>query len=770
MPRSLIPHIRTALQPPVFEDPEKTRVAAVLHRILLGVLVLMGTLFLSAFQPAVAPNPLPVMATELAAFLLALPCLTLLHRGHVRSAGQIFSWMTWVVVTAATVCFGGIQSPTVAAYVVVPVVSGYFLGWRSVIGFGVLTAAAGGAMAVADYHGWMPQPLSPITPLNAWVSLLVGLSLTTYLLHLALRSADEALEQARDNEHRALEATWAVQSGRALLEVRARQQAVIATLGKEALAGAPVGELAASLVASVAVTLDVPVAALLERRGDTLHLGLVEGPRNLPTTEGPRQIPLSRGTIVGDALLERQSMVVEDLEADERFPHAQWLRKMGLRSAVCVPVQGPEGQWGAISVYDRVPGRFTSDDMHFLQSTTHLLALALRREYDEAAARDSEEELRQAQKMEAVGRLAGGIAHDFNNLLTAISGHNELLRDALEPGSPQYEDAREIQHASERAASLTQQLLAFSRRQVMQPEVLDLNRVVLESLTMLSRLIGEDIELASDLEPGLAPVQVDRTQMEQVLLNLAVNSRDSMPVGGRLLLRTRTVTLDGNLGVPSPGLPTGTYVALEVSDTGVGMDEETRDQIFEPFFTTKDRFKGTGLGLSTVYGIVQQSGGGIEVESAPQKGATFRIFLPRSQERVPEQVIGTQAPAAPGCETLLLAEDDTAVRRLIRRTLESRGYQVLVAESGTEALEVARRHAEGIDLLVTDVIMPGLGGADLAEELRAADQTLRVLFVSGYADDMLGRQGVPSDRDAFLAKPFTPGTLARKVREVLDAE
>jgi len=676
--------------------------------------------------------------------------------------------MAWLVVTVATICFGGIQSPTVAVYVVIPAVSGYFLGWRSVIGFDVLTAAAAGAMVVADYQGWMPQPLSPITPINAWVSLLVGLSLTTYLLYLALRNADQALSRARDDERSALEATWAVQSGRALLEVRARQQAVIASLGKEALAGAPVGEIASSLVSSLVATLDVPLAALLEKRGNTLTLGLVEGPRNLRIGDGPRQVPLRAGTLVGDALLEEQSVVVEDLDADERFPHADWLRQMGLRSAVCVPVQGPEGQWGAIAAYDHVPSRFSSDDLHFLQSATHLLALALRREYDEEAARNSEEALRQAQKMEAVGRLAGGIAHDFNNLLTAISGHNELLRGALEPGTPAYDDACEVQRASERAASLTQQLLAFSRRQVMQPEVLDLNRVVRESLTMLGRLIGEDIELASDLEPGLAPVHVDRTQMEQVLLNLAVNSRDSMPVGGRLLLRTRRVELSDDAAAPSLGLPSGRYVALEVSDTGVGMDEETRSQIFEPFFTTKDRFKGTGLGLSTVFGIVQQSGGGIEVESAPQKGATFRILLPRSREAVHEQVASAPEPVPRGCETLLLAEDDAAVRRLIRRTLESRGYRVLVAQSGSEALEVAERHAERIALLITDVIMPGLGGADLAAQLCEEDTELRVLFVSGYAEDRLGGHGVLSQEAAFLAKPFTPDTLARKVREVLD--
>jgi PAS domain S-box-containing protein len=372
-----------------------------------------------------------------------------------------------------------------------------------------------------------------------------------------------------------------------------------------------------------------------------------------------------------------------------------------------------------------------------------------------------EGQLRQAQKMEAVGRLAGGVAHDFNNLLTAINGYGELVLVALGKGHPARELVGEMTRAGERAARLTQQLLAFSRRQVIAPEVLDLNALVADLGRLLRRTIGEDVELATELQPGLGGVLADRGQLEQVALNLAVNARDAMPKGGRLTVRTRDAA-------DPAGLPPGRYVVLEVSDTGCGMTEEVRAHVFEPFFTTKEVGKGTGLGLATVYGVVTQAGGRVEVDSAPGRGATFRVVLPRAAGDARPAGRRPPAAAAPrGAETVLLAEDEDAVRSLARHVLAGHGYAVLEAADGVQALHLAGRHGGAIDLLVTDVVMPDLGGRELAERLTRLHPAVKVLYISGYTDDAVVRHGVARDEVNFLQKPFSPQALARKVREVL---
>jgi two-component system cell cycle sensor histidine kinase/response regulator CckA len=367
-----------------------------------------------------------------------------------------------------------------------------------------------------------------------------------------------------------------------------------------------------------------------------------------------------------------------------------------------------------------------------------------------------EEQFRQAQKMEAVGQLAGGIAHDFNNLLTVINGFSQVTLDMLAPEDPARPLVDEIQKAGTRAAGLTRQLLAFSRRQVLEPRVVDLNAVVGDTERMLHRLIGEDVILATALAPDLGRVRVDPGQLEQVLLNLAVNARDAMPRGGRLTIETRNVTR-----------PDGDGVLLAVTDTGIGMDADTRARMFEPFFTTKGPGKGTGLGLAVVHGIVTQSDGQIEVESEPDRGATFRIYLPRVAGAV--SIGGSASPVdlPKGTETLLLVEDEPAVRALDRRVLTNCGYTVLEAKDGRDALRVADAHTGPIHLLVSDVVMPHLGGRHLAEKLLSLRPGLKVLFVSGYTDDAVVRHGVGSEF-AFLPKPFTPAGLARKVREVLE--
>ena len=388
---------------------------------------------------------------------------------------------------------------------------------------------------------------------------------------------------------------------------------------------------------------------------------------------------------------------------------------------------------------------------------------------DVTERRSLEGQLRQSQKMEAIGRLAGGVAHDFNNILTAISGYSEILQTRLEQDPSLGAYATEIIRAAERASSLTRQLLAFSRKEMMDPRVMELNAVVSDMDRMLRRLIGEDIELVTLLHPRLSRVRADPGQVEQVLMNLALNARDAMPRGGRLVIETRNIGLyEGNaIGLPEAG--PGGWVELSVADTGIGMDRETQSRLFEPFFTTKEVGKGTGLGLSTVYGIVRRSGGQVTVWSEPGRGATFRVYLPAVDDPAerPAEPGGDMA-AASGSETVLVVEDEASVRSFIREVLGGRGYALLEARNADEAAAIFERHKEPIHLMVSDVVMPGLGGPELAERLAGVHPETRVLFISGYAREGLFHDGRPGADAAFLAKPFSPEALARTVREILD--
>jgi PAS domain S-box-containing protein len=379
------------------------------------------------------------------------------------------------------------------------------------------------------------------------------------------------------------------------------------------------------------------------------------------------------------------------------------------------------------------------------------------------------EQLRVAQKMEAVGQLAGGVAHDFNNLLTAILGYSQLLAPELRGNPEHFSAIEEIRKAGERAAGLTRQLLAFSRKQILELRVLDLNEIVHHIQEMLSRLIGEDIQVVMNLDPALSSVRADAGQIEQVIMNLAVNARDAMPRGGRLSLETANVELDETYAQTHVPVQPGPYVMLAVSDTGVGMDRETRERIFEPFFTTKEKGHGTGLGLSTVYGIVKQSGGYIWVYSEPGRGTSFKIYLPRVSAPAEPLPAGEAAPVSVGgAETILLVEDEESVRALVRRTLEARGYRVLEAADGWEAVEIVR--TQPIDLLLTDMVLPGFGGREVAARIHDIHPLAKVLYTSGYTDDVIVRRGLMERGAAFLEKPFTPSVLARKVREVLDSK
>jgi two-component system cell cycle sensor histidine kinase/response regulator CckA len=390
----------------------------------------------------------------------------------------------------------------------------------------------------------------------------------------------------------------------------------------------------------------------------------------------------------------------------------------------------------------------------------------------EAALRSSEAQLRHAQKMEAVGQLAGGIAHDFNNLLTGILSYSELMLQELREGDPLRGDLEQIRHAGQRAAGLTRQLLAFSRRQVLQPRVLSLNATVIELDAMLHRLLGADVVYETELDPGLWYVLADPGQLEQVLVNLVVNARDAMPDGGRLTIVTANRQLDATDDARGNGVRPGGYVTLSVRDTGTGMDVPTQARIFDPFFTTKEAGKGTGLGLSTVYGIVEQSGGHIAVESAPGQGATFTIFLPR-HEAGPGAAVSGQSDRRglpTGNETLLLVEDEAAVRSSARRLLERHGYEVVEARHGRDALRILDEGGRKIDLVITDLVMPEMGGREMVERVRAHHPAMKVLFMSGYSERAVTSDGTMPPATGFVEKPFTVEQLIRRTREILDGQ
>ncbi|MDO9018952.1 MAG: ATP-binding protein [Deltaproteobacteria bacterium] len=388
---------------------------------------------------------------------------------------------------------------------------------------------------------------------------------------------------------------------------------------------------------------------------------------------------------------------------------------------------------------------------------------------DVTARTDLEAQLRQAQKMEAVGRLAGGVAHDFNNILSVMLGYADLTVDELEPGTPLHDNLQEIRAAGARAAELTRQLLLFSRHEMTEQRAVDLNELLAKTERMLTRLLGADVELVTALSPALGLVRADPGNLQQVILNLVVNARDAMPTGGRLTIETRNVVLDEQYASAHLGAVVGPYVMLTVTDTGVGMDKLTQSRIFEPFFTTKERGKGTGLGLSTVFGILRQSGGSIWVQSEPGRGTTFTVYLPRVEADADGAAVTPTATSLEGSETILLVEDEAQVRDVVHAILRRAGYRVLVARDGEDALRQSEGFAGPIDLLLTDVVMPRMSGPELARHLAPTRPETAIVCMSGYTDDILTRHGLPDAEVSYLQKPITSVSLTRKVREAIDA-
>jgi signal transduction histidine kinase/CheY-like chemotaxis protein len=424
------------------------------------------------------------------------------------------------------------------------------------------------------------------------------------------------------------------------------------------------------------------------------------------------------------------------------------------------------GQWYNITIDPIL------DELGHLLGAVNIISDITERKQAEERMKTLQEQFLQSQKMEAIGQLAGGVAHDFNNLLTVINGYSDLILEDIDEKNRFFQDVKEIKKASEHAASLTRQLLAFSRKQILQPKILDINSVVLNMDKMLRRMIGEDIQMVTLLSKDLGRMKADPGQIEQVILNLAVNARDAMPKGGKLTIETANVELDEEYAHTHINVTPGRYVMLSISDNGIGMSKEIIEHIFEPFFTTKEKEKGTGLGLSTVYGIIKQSGGNIWIYSEPGQGTTFKIYLPqleKDDEMIEQSDLSHQS--LQGSETILLVEDEEGVRRVARAILERNGYSILEASNAEEALRtVQENHSYPIHLLLTDVVMPGMNGRELADRLILKRPGMKVLFMSGYTGNAIIHHEILKVGMAYIQKPFTPNTLTHKVREFLDGQ
>lgn len=521
---------------------------------------------------------------------------------------------------------------------------------------------------------------------------------------------------------------------------------------------------------ALALTLPYVAAILIDEKNTTVTVAAQYAiEERLATLSQPRPVlddPL------GHYLLSRKTPLVTDEtqnDPDLSLIHT-YLRRREMASLLLIPLVIEDEVVGGLGLESPEPHRFSTGEINLAWSVADQLAGVLARVRLEAQRRQLEAQYYQAQKMEAVGRLTAGVAHDFNNLLMTINGFATLIQEDLRPDDPHWEMVGTILRSGQRAAGLVRQLLAFSRKQIIQPQVLNLNSIVVELDKMLQRVIGEDIDLKTILVPELWPVKVDPAQIEQVILNLVVNARDAMPKGGQLLIETANVVINDKYVAGHLDTRPGQYVLLAISDTGCGMSQEVKTHIFEPFFTTKELGRGTGLGLATVFGIVKQSGGDIWVYSEEGLGATFKIYLPRVEEEAAGSPIhrepGQEMP--PGSETILLVEDDLEVRELLRRVLSKLGYTLLEAGNGPEALRLLAHYPDPVHLLLTDVVMPGISGKTLAGHAITLRPGLKMLFMSGYTDEAIIQHDVLDSGVAFIQKPFSPLSLAVKLRSILE--
>ena len=556
------------------------------------------------------------------------------------------------------------------------------------------------------------------------------------------------------------------QQAASVLLRRTHQQMAVAALSQTALVTTDLQVLLDHAVMFITQTWAVDYCAVFELQADGHSLLLRAGAGWKEGLVGQLTVAVTPGSMMEYALQSAEPVIVKDLATITRFEVPEFLKEHGVTSGITLVVPGAKGKmFGLLSVHSRSVCEFTEEDLGFLLAVGSVLATAQARTQTEA-------QLRQSQKMEAIGQLASGVAHDFNNILTIMQGQAARLL-ARSPRDDQREELEQILNATERAAGLTKQLLAFSRKQNLQPRLLDLRDTVASMMRMLERLIGENISLQVKKPSALPAVSADPSMMEQIVLNLAVNARDAMPDGGKLILETCRVEVDEAYTQQQPLARLGSFVALKVTDTGCGMDPATLARIFEPFFTTKGPGQGTGLGLATVYGIVQQHEGWIEVKSEVGRGTTFSILLPATDgqvEAAPAESAASDAPRG-GPETILVVEDEALLRELAGAILQELGYTVLQASTGLEALVLWKKHRDQIHLVLTDMVMPGgLTGRDLAERLRSDRPELKMIFSSGYSADVAGPEIAENKSSRFLQKPYRPALLAKAVRDCLDAK
>jgi len=720
--------MRHWFESPILQTEEETQLARLVQRVAVVMLTWMALLFVIRFL-VLAENPARRMG--FLALLLGggLTVLLVNRSGRPRLAALITVTSLVAFVTLAALGGGGIRAPSIATYLVIVIVAGMLLGRLAAALAAAACALAGLGLLIAEVEGLLPAPRVTHTPLSWWLSVTGWLIVVVELQRLARSTIEEALQRARRELAERIRIDEQLKEAAAELEKRAAEFRAI-------FENTPIG------------------ITLVDAAGQIFNCNRA----------------LTR--FLGHDVEEVTAKNIADLtHADDRESSVQLYHSLVTRERNFYRIEkryirkDGEVAWGRLSAFSIL------DSAGNFQFGVGMIEDVTARKAAEEEKQVLEVQLLQAQKMEAIGKLAGGVAHDFNNLLTVIVGYSEMVLAGLPKGDPTGPLIQEVRQAGERATSLTRQLLAFSRKTVLAPKVLDVNELVANLSNMLRRLIGEDVQLTTMLGPNLGRIKADPGLLEQAVINLAVNARDAMPEGGRLTLETRDAELDEYYLLGHPGAQPGRYVLLAVTDTGSGIDPGIQNQIFEPFFTTKAVGKGTGLGLAMVYGFVKQSGGYVTVDRRPGSGASFRLYLPRlgegipsgEQPRVPEVV---HAPASR--KIILLVEDEDAVRNLAQIVLERCGYEVLVAANGRQALRIAEQHPQPIDLLLSDVVMPELTGAQVAVALRPMHPETKVLFLSGYMDDAMIRHGVMESKAAFLQKPFSPPHLAAKVREVLE--
>lgn len=697
--------------PPVFPgDDEKTRRAA-----FLNVILLLG-LLTQLFAPVMWSGSLLRQVVMTSVFLaICLGNLILLRFGFVRAAATVFLSVFWMMATAAIVTCGGIRAPGFSGYFLITGCAGMLLGWRAMAGYTAASVLAGLGLTLAELNGWVDYSHLSDSPFSAWLTFSIILTMCTASMGLAMHYIRQSrIKAEREASQRQLHEQALLRSEQAYREIfNAASEAIL-------IHDAATGEICDANQA----TLDMFHFA----REELLRLSLVDIADELDDhSRAGAQAAFGRAKEQGPQVLE-------------------WR---------CRRKAGPPF-WAEISLRSAHIGE-------------RLCVLAVVRDITER--RRIEEEVRQLQKEESIGRLAGGVAHDFNNILMAIQGMTEMLRNDLAQRTHSDKRLDAIEKATQRGASLTRQLLAFARRQVIQPSQVGLNDLVGRVAEILRPLLGEPIELKTNLFTGLSAVSIDSNQFEQVLINLAVNARDAMPRGGKLLIETGNVTLDEIYCSQNPDVAPGPYVMLAVSDTGTGMDSETVKRIFEPFFTTKAVGKGTGLGLAMCFGIVKQNHGHISVYSEPGHGTTFRIYLPASGALpTATREIAPVAVIPRGSETILFVEDDPMIRQTVATILTDCGYHVHEADNGESALVQARSMNQPIDLLITDMVMPKMGGRELAEQLRKERPSMRVIYTSGYTEPTITSQELLRGDAAFIAKPYSTDALMRKLRSVMAAQ